>query len=131
MGNFLPLSIKLVDGKAMSVSSICEAEVALQGQWPNKAAAPYKDACRLIAAAKEGSCKPSIAFAAFKAAAIDQRLLLPAAKSAALKMLDDVSGEIQRYDEAVISRSTNPWQRNGAEPGGNVIEFRPRKDRSK
>ena len=80
MGNFLPLSITLVDGKTMSVSSICEAEVALQGQWRNKTAAPYKDACRLIAAAKEGSCSPVIAFAAFKAAAIDQHLLLPAAK---------------------------------------------------
>lgn len=75
MGNFLPLSIKLVDGKTMSV---CEA---LRGQWRNKAAAPYKDACRLIAAAKDGSCSPAIAFAAFKAAAIDQRLSRPAAKS--------------------------------------------------
>lgn len=89
MGNFLALSIKLVDGKTMSV---CEA---LQGQWRNKAAAPYKDACRLIAAAKDGSCSPAIAFAAFKAAAIDQRLSRPAAKSAALKMLDDVSGDLQ------------------------------------
>ena len=95
MGNFVSLSIKLVDGKTMSVSSICGAEVALQGQWRNKAAAPYKDACRLTAAAKDGSWNPAIAFAAFKAAAIDQRLLLPATKSAALKMLDDVSGEIQ------------------------------------
>jgi len=95
MGNFLPLSIKLVDGKTMNVSSICDAEVALQGQWRNKAAAHYKDACRLIAAAKAGSCKPAIAFAAFKAAAIDQRLLLPSEKSPALKMFDDVSGEIQ------------------------------------
>jgi len=95
VGNFLPLSITLVDGKTMSVSSICEAEVALQGQWRNKAAARYKDACRLIAAAKDGSCNPAIAFAAFKAAAIDQRLSRSAAKSAALKMLDDVSGDLQ------------------------------------
>ncbi|MER9301934.1 DUF982 domain-containing protein [Mesorhizobium sp. M0496] len=95
MGNFLPLSIKLVDAKSMTVSSICEAEAALQGQWPNKGAAPYRDACRLIAAAKGGSCSPAIAFAAFKAAAIDQRLLQPAEKSDALKMLDDVSKDIQ------------------------------------
>ncbi len=96
MGNFLPLSVKLVDGTKMSVSSICEAEVALQGQWRNKQAAAYKDACRLIAAARDGSCKPAIAFAAFKAAAIDQRLLVqPAAESVALKMLDDVSKDIQ------------------------------------
>jgi hypothetical protein len=80
MGNFLPLSIKLMDGKTITVSSICEAEMALQGRWRNKMAAPYSDACRLIAAAKEGSSSPTLAFAAFKAAAIDQHLLLPAAK---------------------------------------------------
>jgi hypothetical protein len=95
MGNFLPLSIKLVDGKTMTVSSICQAETALQGKWPNKGAAPYRDACRLIAGAKEGSCSPAIAFAAFKAAAIDQRLLQAADKSAALKMLDDVSKDVR------------------------------------
>jgi len=32
MGSFLPIFIKLVDGKTMSVSSICEAEVVLKGQ---------------------------------------------------------------------------------------------------
>lgn len=95
MGNFLPLSVKLVDGIKVSVSSILEAEVALRGQWRNKQAAPYKNACRLIAAAKAGTCNPGIAFAAFKAAAIDQRLLLPAEKSAALKM-DEVSEDIQK-----------------------------------
>ncbi|MER8430059.1 DUF982 domain-containing protein [Mesorhizobium caraganae] len=95
MGNFLPLSIKLVDGKSMTVSSICGAEAALQGQWPNKGAAPYRDACRLIAAAKGGSCSPAIAFAAFKAAAIDQRLLQPAKGSPALGMLDNVTKDLQ------------------------------------
>lgn len=55
MGHFMRLSIKLVDGKTMSVSSIYEAELALGGQWRNKQAAAYKDACRLIAAAKDGS----------------------------------------------------------------------------
>ncbi|TRC98289.1 DUF982 domain-containing protein [Mesorhizobium sp. WSM4303] len=96
MANFLPLSVKLVDGTKMSVSSICEAEVALQGQWKNRRAAPYKDACRLIAAAKAGTCNPAIAFAAFKAAAIDQRLLLPAEKSAALKMWDGLREDMQK-----------------------------------
>ncbi|TSE07570.1 DUF982 domain-containing protein [Mesorhizobium intechi] len=91
---FLPLSIELLDGSKMRVSSICEAEIALQGQWRSKAAAPYKDACRLIAAAKDGTCNPTIAFAAFKAAAIDQRLLLPAKKCGALKMLDDVAKDM-------------------------------------
>ncbi|MEZ2330666.1 DUF982 domain-containing protein [Mesorhizobium sp. RCC_202] len=95
MGSFLPIFIKLVDGKTMSVSSICEAEVALKGQWRNEEAAAYKDACRLIAAARHGSCKPAIAFAAFQAAAIDQRLVLRSESSAALKMLDAVTKDIQ------------------------------------
>ena len=95
MGDFLPLFIKLVDGKTMSVSSICEAERALDDQWRNKQAAAYKDACRLIAAAKDGSCKPAIAFAAFKTAAMDQGLVQRSDKSAALRMLDEVSKEIQ------------------------------------
>ncbi|MER8658921.1 DUF982 domain-containing protein [Mesorhizobium sp. M1078] len=78
MSTFLPLFVKLVDRKSMTVSSICEAEEALLGQWPNKEAAAYRNACRLIAEAKDGSCSPAVAFAAFKAAAIDQRLLQPA-----------------------------------------------------
>jgi hypothetical protein len=95
MGRFLPIFIKMVDGKTMSVSSICEAEVALDGQWRNKEASAYKDACRLIAAAKDGSCKPAIAFAAFKAAAIDQRLVLRSERSAALEMLDVITKDIR------------------------------------
>jgi len=95
MGNFLPLPIKLVDGQSISVSSVCDAEKALLGQWPNKGAAAYRDACRLIAAAREGSCNPAIAFAAFKAAAIEQRLLQPTSKSIALKMLDDVTRDLR------------------------------------
>ncbi|MER9398356.1 DUF982 domain-containing protein [Mesorhizobium sp. M0615] len=61
----------------MTVSSICEAEEALQGQWPIGGAAAYRDARRLIGEAKDGSCSPAVAFAAFKAAAIDQHLLQP------------------------------------------------------
>ena len=95
MGNFLPLPIKLVDGQTVSVSSVCDAEKALLGQWPNKGAASYRDACRLIAAAREGSCNPAIAFAAFKAAAIEQRRLQPTTKSSALRMLDDVTKDLR------------------------------------
>jgi hypothetical protein len=62
MGNFFPLSIKLVDGKSMMVSSICDAETALQGQWPNKSAAPYRDACRLIAAVQRWKLQPGHRF---------------------------------------------------------------------
>ncbi|CCV05665.1 conserved hypothetical protein [Mesorhizobium metallidurans STM 2683] len=96
MGKFLPLTIKLLDGKSLMVSSICEAEAALLGNWPNKEAAAYKDAGRLIAAAKDGSCNPAVAFAAFKAAAIDQRVLQPAKQSAALGMLDEVTKDLTK-----------------------------------
>jgi len=95
MGDFLPLFIKLIDGKTMSVSSICDAEIALKGQWRNKQATAYKDACRLIASAKDGICKPSVAFSAFKAAALGQGLVQRSEKSAALRMLDEVSKDIQ------------------------------------
>ena len=95
MGNFLPLPIRLVDGQTVLVSSVSDAEKALLGQWPNKGAAAYRDACRLIAAAREGSCNPAIAFAAFKAAAIDQRLLQSTNKSSALRMLDDVTKDLR------------------------------------
>ncbi|MER9403403.1 DUF982 domain-containing protein [Mesorhizobium caraganae] len=95
MSIFLLISIKLVDGISMTVSSICEAEAALQGQWPNKGAAPYKDACRLIASARGGNCSPAIAFAAFKAAVIDQRLLKPIKEGPAIGMLDDATKNLQ------------------------------------
>jgi len=111
MGNFLPLSIKLVDGKTMLVSSICEAEQALQGQWPNKDAAPYKDACRLIAAAKDGNCSPTIAFAAFKAAAIDQSLLEPAPENAEAGRRDKETKRIQASGESHSDAKILPFIR--------------------
>ncbi|WP_245951914.1 DUF982 domain-containing protein [Mesorhizobium loti] len=95
MGAFSPLQIRLLDDKSISVSSICEAEQALLGQWPNKRAAVHRDACRLIAAAKDGTCNPAIAFAAFKAAAIEQRLLQPTSKSSALRMLNNVTKDLE------------------------------------
>lgn len=79
----------------MTISSICEAETALQGQWANKGAASYRHAWRLIVGAKEGSCSPAIAFAAFKTACIDQRLLQPTKRSPALGMLDSVTKDLQ------------------------------------
>jgi Protein of unknown function (DUF982) len=90
MGKFLPLPIKLVGGQTQLISTITEAEVALQGQWRNKETAAYKNACRLIEAAKDGTCSPTVAFAAFKAAAVDQRLVQISKSSAALRMLDNL-----------------------------------------
>ncbi|CCV05660.1 conserved hypothetical protein [Mesorhizobium metallidurans STM 2683] len=96
MGKFLPITVKLLDGTSTIVSSICDAEAALQGQWPNKTAAVFKHAARLIAAAKDGTCNPAIAFAAFKAAAIDQRVLQPIKQRAALKILDEVTKDFTK-----------------------------------
>lgn len=54
MGKFLPLSICFSDGRSMQVSSISEAERALAGHWPNKEADAYREAARLLAAARDG-----------------------------------------------------------------------------
>ncbi|UVK41753.1 DUF982 domain-containing protein [Mesorhizobium sp. AR10] len=59
----------------MAVSSLNEARIALEGQWPNKEEPKFKDAARLVSGAVEGSCKPGAAFAAFKAAARQQGLI--------------------------------------------------------
>ncbi|TIO04329.1 MAG: DUF982 domain-containing protein [Mesorhizobium sp.] len=91
MGKFLPLSICFADGRSMQVSSITEAEKALAGQWPNKEADVYREAARLLAAAREGTCTPDIAFLAFEKAARQQRLLKPRKSSAGLRILDSLS----------------------------------------
>ncbi|CCV15401.1 DUF982 domain-containing protein [Mesorhizobium sp. YC-39] len=100
MGKFLPLTVKFLDGQSMVVSSLYEAEIALQAQWPNKQAAVFKDAGRLIAGAKDGTCNPAVAFAAFKAAAAAQRVLQPTKQSAALGMLDDVAKGFTKSDSS-------------------------------
>lgn len=92
MGKFLPLSIRFVDGRSVQVSSICEAEQALAGQWRNKEADAYREAARLLAAAREGVCTPDVAFSAFEKAARQQRLLKPRKPSSSLRMLDSLTG---------------------------------------
>ncbi|SJM33253.1 conserved hypothetical protein [Mesorhizobium delmotii] len=69
MGKFLPLLIRFVDGRL-----ITEAELALAGQWPNKEADVYREAARLLVAAREGTCTPDIAFIAFEKAARQARV---------------------------------------------------------
>ncbi|MCF6110311.1 DUF982 domain-containing protein [Mesorhizobium muleiense] len=91
MGKFLPLLIRFVDGRLMQVSSITEAELALAGQWPNKEADVYREAARLLVAAREGTCTPDIAFIAFEKAARQQRLLKPRKPSSGLRILDSLS----------------------------------------
>ena len=91
MSRFLPLTIRLVDGSAMTVSSIADARRALGGPWKNKQTAAYMAAVRLVDDALNGICRPDIAFAAFSNAAAQQGLLKPSKPSAALAMLDALS----------------------------------------
>lgn len=80
----------------MVVSSIPDAQKALACQWRNKEAATYHEAARLLAAAKDGICKPAVAFDAFRNAASKQGLLQPTKPSTALGMLDDLTLPVAR-----------------------------------
>ncbi len=75
----------------MMVSSIADAQKALACQWRNKEAATYNDAARLLSAAKDGVCKPGVAFEAFRIAAHKQGLLQPTRPSSALGRLDELT----------------------------------------
>ena len=90
MSAFLPITIRFADGRLMLVSSTCDAEKALGGRWQDKEKRTFKEATRLLAAAREGGCKPEIAFRAFKRAARQQRMLQLTERSAALKMYDEL-----------------------------------------
>jgi hypothetical protein len=79
MSAFLPVRIRLADGRLLLVSSICDAEKALGGQWRNKEKRAFKEAEHFLAAAREGGGKPEVAFHAFKRAAREQGLMLPIA----------------------------------------------------
>ena len=90
MSAFLPIRIRFADGRLMQVSSICEAEKALGGRWENKEKRTFKEAARLLAGAREGGCKPEVAFQAFKRAAREQSMLQSVKRSSALKMYDEL-----------------------------------------
>lgn len=88
MSRFLPLTIRFVNGGSMVVTTVAEAKKALAGSWKNKDAPAYVEAARLVDDAIAGTCRPAIAFAAFKKVALQQGLLKQARPSAALTMLD-------------------------------------------
>ncbi|TPI18110.1 DUF982 domain-containing protein [Mesorhizobium sp. B4-1-1] len=90
MSRFLPLTIRFVSGGTMVVTTVAEAKKALGGTWKNKEAPAYLEAVRLVDDAIAGTCRPAIAFAAFKKVAAQQGLLRPAQPSAALTMLDQL-----------------------------------------
>ena len=91
MSTFLPLKIRFVDGTSMVVTSTGGAEKAMAGQWPNKNAHLYKQAERLLDGVREGTCRPSVAFEAFKRAASAQQLLQPGEISRSLILLDSLT----------------------------------------
>ncbi|RAZ90379.1 hypothetical protein DPM33_12670 [Mesorhizobium hawassense] len=91
MSRFLPLTIRFISGGSMLVTTVAEAKTALAGTWRNKEAPDYLEAVRLVDDAIAGTCRPAIAFAAFKKVAMQQGLLKPASPSAALTMLDELS----------------------------------------
>ncbi|MDG4877160.1 DUF982 domain-containing protein [Mesorhizobium sp. WSM4935] len=90
MSRFLPLTIRFVSGGTMVVTTVAEAKKALAGTWKNKEAPEYLKAARLVDNAIAGTCRPAVAFAAFKKAAAQQGLLKSAQPSAALTMLDEL-----------------------------------------
>jgi len=97
MTEFLPVTLKMADGTIRCVASLADAEAALKMQWRNPGAYSYREAVRLLAAAKTGECRPAIAFSAFTAAARQQGLLQPTRPSHALGMLDKMAQSIKVY----------------------------------
>jgi hypothetical protein len=94
MSGFLPVTIRFIDARSMVVSSIRDAQKAMDGRWCNKEAASYKEAARLLRAASEGACKPAVAFAAFQRAAREQGLLKTKERSVALRRLDKLAASL-------------------------------------
>jgi hypothetical protein len=90
MSRFLPVTIRFVSGGTMVVTTVAEAKKALGGTWKNKEAPAYLEAARLVDDAIAGTCRPAVAFGAFKRVAAEQGLLKPAQPSAALTMLDEL-----------------------------------------
>ena len=97
MTEFLPVTLKMTDGSVKCVASLADVDAALKMQWRNTNTEGYRQAVRLLAAAKVGECRPAVAFAAFTAAARQQGLLQPLKPSQALGMLDKMAQSIKMF----------------------------------
>ncbi|MBZ9725291.1 DUF982 domain-containing protein [Mesorhizobium sp. CO1-1-11] len=95
---FLPVQIKFVNFQTTAVSSVAEARAAMNGQWKNKELHSYRQALRLLDEAKAGTCRQSIAFAAFVKAARDQDMVVSDQPSEGLKRLDALASSIYAED---------------------------------
>jgi len=60
----------------LTISSLSTARAALELGWPNKADPAYREAVRLLNEARDGTCSPRAAFAAFIKAARTQNLIV-------------------------------------------------------
>jgi hypothetical protein len=93
MADFLPLVVSFPGRRPILVSSLADAEATLGSDWPDRAAASYLHAARLLAEARSGACKPRVAFEAYRIAAGRQHLLVDTDRSAALQVLDALAAE--------------------------------------
>ena len=88
MTAFMPITLRFCDSKTMLVGSVADAETALRQQWPDKTAAAYIEAARLVRLAVDGSCCPRTAFEAFGKTARQQGILVARPRSRAHDWLD-------------------------------------------
>ncbi len=100
MTGFPPVTVRFIDARSMVVSSIRDAQKAMDGRWCNKEAVSYKEAARLLQAASEGACKPAVALAAFQRAAREQGLLKAKERGTGLRRLDKLAASffVSRLD---------------------------------
>ncbi|TPK07054.1 DUF982 domain-containing protein [Mesorhizobium sp. B2-5-9] len=97
---FLPVKIRFTNLQAATaIQSVVEARAAMDAAaWKNKHLHSYRQALRLLEEAQAGTCRQSIAFAAFVKAARDQDMIVSDQPSEALKRLDVLARSIHAQD---------------------------------
>ncbi|MBZ9683863.1 MULTISPECIES: DUF982 domain-containing protein [unclassified Mesorhizobium] len=100
MSAFLPVKIRFTNLQAATaIQSVVEARAAMNAAaWKNKHLHSYRQALRLLEEAQAGTCRQSIAFAAFVKAARDQDMIVSDQPSEALKRLDVLARSIYAQD---------------------------------
>ncbi|MER8848575.1 MULTISPECIES: DUF982 domain-containing protein [Mesorhizobium] len=99
MSAFLPVKIRFMNLQTTTaISSVAEARAAMDAAWKNKGLQSYRQALRLLEEAQAGTCRQSIAFAAFVKAARDQDMVVSDQPSEGLKRLDALASSI--YEQA-------------------------------
>lgn len=88
MPDSLPVTLRSPGGPTVVVTTVPQAIATLRKRWPDPTSDVYLHAVNLLRRAKEGSCRASVAFEAFRIAAARQGLLVGENRSPALTMLD-------------------------------------------